>query len=625
MKRVIIGSAGHVDHGKTSLIKALTGVDCDRLKEEKERGLTIELGFTSLKLPSGAQLGIVDVPGHIKFLKHMLSGASGIDLVLLVVAADEGVMPQTIEHTLICELLGVNKGIVALTKIDLAPQELIEIAISEVRDFLSTTIFKGSPIIPVSSVTGQGIKALINTIEQQLPFVKEKEVTGIPILPIDRVFTIKGFGTVVTGTLLRGKIIEGQDVEILPSDQQARIRGLQVHSKGVKVALAGMRTAVNLQGISKQSISRGQWLVPRGGFKPTKVIDAKITLKRKPKKGEIRLYIGTAEVTGFMNIYKVEGQDVARIRLKDKILASFEDRFILREVSQAVTIGGGIVLNPYPRRRFSGDVIIDLLCSEWDKRVLGVVKDAGIKGISKSEICSIFSFTGPELGEAIDSLISREEIVCFDSKNNIFVSPIYIAKLKKTIKKVASAFHDKYPSCPGISKEHLRSSTADGIDPKLFHRVFLDLVKKGEIEDIGSSIRIKGFTPTLGHNLEDLSNKVYDVLDRSGFEPPAVDTLASSLGTQPKDIYEVLGFMGRDSKVVKIKENIYLTDRFADELKTKVNTFLMENQTLSPVDMKAIVGVSRKYAIPYLEYLDRIRFTIRVGNKRKLALQGRNS
>jgi len=622
MSRVIIGTSGHVDHGKTSLIKALTGVDCDRLKEEKQRGLTIELGFTSLELPCGARLGIVDVPGHERFLKHMLSGASGIDLMLLVVAADEGVMPQTMEHTLICELLGVNKGIVALTKIDLASQELIEIATSEVKEFLSTTTFKGSPIVQVSSVTGQGIETLINTIEENLPSVKEKEASGIPVLPIDRAFTIKGFGTVVTGTLSRGKLVEGQDVEALPSGAQAKIRGIQVHSREVNVALAGMRTAVNLSGVSNQSILRGQWLVSRGRFKPTKVIDAKITLKKRPKKGGIRLYIGTAETMGVMNVYSVEGSDVARIRLKDKILASFGDRFVLREVSQAPTIGGGVVLNPCPRRRFSEEVIKDLLSDNWDKKILGVVKDAGIKGISKAEIFSIFPEADSKLEEAIGSLMSKGEIVRFDTKNDVFASCIYPAKLKKTIKEVVSAFHDKHPSSPGISKEHLRSSIADNIPQKLFHRVFLDLVKKGDLEDGGPSIKIKGFTPALVHTLEDLSNKVYDALSRSGFEPSGVDPLASTLGADTKDVYEVLGFMVRDSKVVKIKENIYLTDKFADELKTKVKRFLIKNQTLSPADMKAIIGVSRKYAIPYLEYLDRIHFTLRVDNERKLVLQG---
>lgn len=619
MRRVIIGTAGHVDHGKTSLIKALTGVDCDRLKEEKERGLTIELGFTSLALPSGEQLGIVDVPGHVKFLKHMLSGATGIDLMLLVVAADEGIMPQTAEHTAICALLGVKRAIVALTKIDMVDEDMVSLAATEVKEFLSKTVFMQASIIPISSITGQGIKELVSAIEKELPFIEEKKITGIPSLPIDRAFIMKGFGVVVTGTLSRGKLTEGQDVEILPVGIQAKIRGLQVHSRAEKEALAGMRTAINLQGVSKEDMLRGQWVVPRDSFSPTHVIDARLSLTKKPKRGGVRIYIGTAEALGFMNLYEVAGEQVARIRLKDKIVAAFGDRFILREISPVTTIGGGIVLNPYPRRRFSEEIIQDLLSEDWEKRVYGVIKDAGIKGISKGEIFSLFADTGSQIQNAIEIILSRGEAVRFDAKGEKMVNSLFLQKLKETIVSLTVRYQEEHPSDPGIPREHLRSAIPGDVDPKLFYKAVLDLAKDGKIEEIGSDVRSKGFNPGLGDALGGLEDKVYGLLIKAGFETPSPDEISESLGIKQKEVIEVLKFMARQGKVEKIKEDIYLADKFKERLKAGVEEFLRENQSLAPADMKVVVGVSRKYGIPFLEYLDRIRFTVRMGNARKLA------
>ncbi|MDT8273365.1 MAG: selenocysteine-specific translation elongation factor, partial [Desulfomonilia bacterium] len=360
MKRVVIGTAGHVDHGKTSLIKALTGVDCDRLKEEKERGLTIELGFTSLVLPTGERVGVVDVPGHVRFIRHMLSGASGIDLVLLVIAADEGVMPQTKEHVQICQLLGVEKGLVALTKTDLVDDDLRGLALSDVQEYLEGTFLAGAPIIPVSSTTGEGLQELLSVITTLVDEAHERRLTGIPILPVDRVFSIKGFGTVVTGTLARGTFTEEQEVEVLPSGRKARIRNLQVHDQDVSQSYAGMRTAVNLVGVGVEEISRGEWVVPSGVFRPTRVIDAELTLIAKPSRGGVKLHIGAAEVGGQVRISPETEVNYARIRLQEPIIASHGDRFILRNISPSATIAGGRVLNPHPVRRFSPEVMEDL-------------------------------------------------------------------------------------------------------------------------------------------------------------------------------------------------------------------------------------------------------------------------
>jgi len=619
MKRVIIGTAGHVDHGKTSLIKALTGVDCDRLKEEKDRGLTIELGFTHLGLPSGANVGIVDVPGHVKFIRHMLSGASGIDLVLLVVAADEGVMPQTVEHVRICELLGIKKAVVALTKIDLVDKDLLALAENDARGFLKTTIYDNSRIVPVSSTTGEGLEELVKVIDQAVESLEEKKAGGIPILPIDRVFTMKGFGAVITGTLLSGKLEVSQEVEILPGNKRAKIRGIQVHSRAVSESLAGMRTAVNLQGINATDISRGGWLVQPETFRTTRIIDAIVNLLKKPGKRGIRLYIGTAEVLGDINLYTVDGNDVARIRLRDRVLATYGDRFILRTVSPMDTIGGGVVLNPYPMRRFSQDIIRDLMDDRWDIRVRGIIKDAGIKGVTPSDIFSRFSDQGPHLRDAIDKLIATKDVFLVDPRNELLVSTPLVERLKLRLKEEVGKFHSMHRAAPGIAKEHLRSLVAFNMDTRLFQRVLGQLMDSCDIEEDGPYIRLAGFRPRLAEGLEQLEDRINQILDKSGFEPPRVASLKDRLNADVDVISEVLDFMVRSGKVVRIKDDIYLSSRFAAELADRVRQFIKANVKMAPSDMKKVIGVSRKYAIPYLEYLDRIRVTVRVGNERKLA------
>ncbi len=619
MKRVIIGTAGHVDHGKTSLIKALTGVDCDRLKEEKDRGLTIELGFTHLGLPSGVNVGIVDVPGHVKFIRHMLSGASGIDLVLLVVAADEGVMPQTVEHVRICELLGIKKAVVALTKIDLVDKDLLALAENDARGFLKTTIYDNSRIVPVSSTTGEGLEELVKVIDQAVESVEEKKAGGIPVLPIDRVFTMKGFGAVITGTLLSGKLEVSQEVEILPGNKRAKIRGIQVHSTAVSESLAGMRTAVNLQGINATDISRGEWLVQPETFRTTRIIDAIVNLLKKPGKRGIRLYIGTAEVLGDINLYTVDGNDVARIRLRDRVLATYGDRFILRTVSPMDTIGGGVVLNPYPMRRFSQDIIRDLMDERWDIRVRGIIKDAGIKGVTPSDIFSRFSDQDLHLRDAIDKLIATKDVFLVDPRSEVLVSTPLVERLKLRLKEEVGKFHSMHRAAPGIAKEHLRSLVAFNMDTRLFQRVLGQLMDSRDIEEDGPYIRLAGFRPRLAEGLERLEDRINQILDKSGFEPPRLASLKDRLNADVEVINEVLDFMVRSGKVVRIKDDIYLSSRFAAELADRVRQFIKANVKMAPSDMKKVIGVSRKYAIPYLEYLDRIRVTVRVGNERKLA------
>jgi len=624
MKRIIIGTAGHVDHGKTSLVRALTGVDCDRLKEEKERGLTIELGFTSLALPSGGRVGVVDVPGHIKFIRHMLSGASGIDLVLLVVAADEGVMPQTIEHIQICELLGIGRGIIVLTKVDLVDEDLLELASSDIQDFVAKTFLKDAPVVKVSSTKGKGLDELVRVIDEQIQTIQEKKTSGMPILPIDRVFSIKGFGTVVTGTLSRGVFAEDQEVEIQPGGQKAKVRNIQVHGQEVDKAMAGTRTAINLQGLGTDHVMRGQWIVPSKIFRPTRVIDVRLNLIDEPGKGNIRFHIDTAETIGEMSLRNIDGIDLARIRLKEPVIASCGSRFIIRRISPSATIGGGYVLNPFPVRRFSEDIIGKLLSEDLTSNIIGLARDAGARGISRREFAAAFADEGPRLEKGLQELLSSGEIVRFDSVNDVYVHTSYANGLKELMIKGVSRYHTENPASPGMSREHLRSSLKGSINIKLFHKVLQELVKKGEIEESGPDIRKAGFRASLGDALGELGEKAYSILVKSGFEPPKASELALKLGVNTKDIDEVLGFLRRQGRLSHIKDDIYIADESEIKLREKVKTFINSNQVLNPSDMKEIVGVSRKYAIPYLEYLDRIHFTVRVDNVRKLASALRN-
>ena len=619
MKRVVIGTAGHVDHGKTSLIKALTGVDCDRLKEEKERGLTIELGFASLDLPSGERVGVVDVPGHVRFIRHMLSGASGIDLVLLVIAADEGVMPQTVEHMQICELLGIERGVVALTKKDLVDEDLLELALTDVKDFIAGTFLKDAQIIPVSSTTGEGLDALLAELVAQVALVRERQVSGLPVLPVDRVFTIKGFGTVVTGTLSRGTFSGDQEVEVLPSKKTAKIRNIQVHDQDVAQAMAGMRTAVNLQGVGIDEIDRGEWVVPAGVFTPTRLLDAKLSLVGKPGRGGIRLYIGSAEVLGDLRVQRVDGQDVARIRLQERIVASYGDRFILRTVSPSVTIGGGMVLNPHPGRRFSEEVIRDLLSDDPSRHLVGLAKDAGMHGLSRKAMTEAFPDAGSRTDKLLQALLSTGEVIRFDTVADLYVHAVYLDKVKELLMERVQAFHASNPSSPGISREHLRSSVQGGVDPKLFHKVLQELIKKGTLQESGPNITAQGFSASLALDHRDLGEQVVRLLDKGGFEPLKTSEMAEHLRISPKDLSGILGFLSRDGRVAKVNDDLYLSQRHEDALKEKVRAFIQENQAMAPADMKTVIGVSRKYAIPFMEYLDRIHFTMRVGDVRKLA------
>ncbi|HPP81848.1 MAG TPA: SelB C-terminal domain-containing protein, partial [Deltaproteobacteria bacterium] len=485
--------------------------------------------------------------------------------------------------------------------------------------FLSATSLRDAPVVAVSSVTLEGIPELMRTIEEQVGLASERRATGIPVLPVDRVFTVKGFGTVVTGTLARGSLAPGMDVEILPSGTSAKIRNIQVHDTDVQEALAGLRTAVNLQGVSTSEIERGQWVAPSGVFRPTKAVDARVTLVGRPPKSGIRMHIGTAEVQGTMSVHASGEAVYARVRLKRPVVAAFGDRFILRSGNGALTVAGGVVLNPHPKRRFSLEVMEALCSDDIQRQVEGLAVDAGVRGLSKQEIEAAFARDPEQAVRGVEALASSGRIVRYDATADLYVHRRYLDRLEEQITAELDRFHAEFPASPGMPREHLRSSVAPGADAKLFHKAILNLAKKGAVAQDGPVLARSGFRPGLESRRTDLGRKIAGIIDEAGFEPPRLQELAQSLDIALKEVQEIVGFLSREGLVVKVKDDIHISRRNEETLRRRVREFLEERGSMTPVDMKDVLGVSRKYAIPYLEYLDRIRFTLRVGDVRRLA------
>ena len=444
MKYIILGTAGHIDHGKSSLVKALTGTDPDRLKEEKERGITLDLGFASLDLPGGNRLGIVDVPGHEGLIKNMLAGVGGIDIVMLVIAADEGIMPQTREHLAICDLLHVKKGLIVLTKMDMVDKDWLALVQDEVREFVKGTFLEKAPLVPVSSKTGENLPLLVQELAKLAAEVTPKSSNGILRLPIDRVFTMKGFGTVITGTLLSGAISAEQEVEILPKGIKTKVRGIQSHNQAVQRAIAGQRTAVNLQGVEKDQLSRGDTIVSAGFFTPTKTLDAKLTLLKQAPRGlktgsRIRFYNTTQEAIGRITILGTNelapGEEAfVQLRLEQPVIVQHGDRYILRFYSPMETLGGGMVLNPHTRRHKTATMkeslenLRVLETGTMEDRLALLISGKGLAGMEETGAISAIAADKQEITSALAALAQKKTVLRVD---NLYVHAAHLRHSKK--------------------------------------------------------------------------------------------------------------------------------------------------------------------------------------------------
>jgi len=633
MKHIVLGTAGHIDHGKTTLIKALTGVDCDRLKEEKERGITIELGFAAMTLPSGISISIVDVPGHEKFVHHMVAGATGIDLVVLVVAADEGIMPQTREHLDICKLLRVKKGLVALTKIDLVEKDWLELVREEIREFLQGTFLENSAIIPVSSITGEGVADFVREIDKLAQEVEERSPEGIFRLPIDRVFTMKGFGTVVTGTVVSGKVSIGDNLEILPSGLETKVRGIQIHGKPVEVATAGARAGINLQGLEKSAITRGEVLVHAQTLRATNALDAVFNLlpnTPKPLKNRtrVRLHVGTMEVLGRILILGAEeikpGEEAyIRLLLEEPTVALAGDRFVIRSYSPVITIGGGEILDAFPTRpkRLSPNLQTEmdvLLKSSPEEKIKLHLWKAGPAGLSFAEIGMHLNLAPGQLKSLVDLLISQGEILAYNGDRLRYLHPRVMDELKESCLNFLREFHLQNPLQPGASKEELKSKLPPQMDSRLFQHLLSLLVAEKKIVVEKDLLRLASHTVSLKEEEKDLRQKIINLLAKAALQPPTVKEISTALHVSSAELKPVLQLLTREGILVKVKDELYFHRSAIAELEGKVIRFLQEQKEMSPTQFKEMTQVSRKFAIPLMEYLDAQKITLRVGDKRVL-------
>jgi len=633
MKRVVLGTAGHIDHGKTTLIKALTGVDCDRLKEEKERGITIELGFTYLKLPCGPEISVVDVPGHEKFVRHMVAGATGIDLVALVIAADEGIMPQTREHLDICRLLRVKKGLVALTKIDLVEKDWLDLVKEEIREFVKGTFLEGAAVLPLSSLTGDGIPALLAEIGRLAEEVEERSPEGLFRLPIDRVFTIKGFGTVVTGTIVSGRVSVGDTLEALPKGIEAKVRGIQAHGKPVESATAGLRTGINLQGLEKAVIDRGNVLVQAQTLKPTFLVDGVFQLlpgTPKPLKNRtrVRLHVGTVEALGRVVLLDRDELQLGekaylQIRIEEPIVALPGDRFVLRSYSPIFTIGGGEILDAFPlrRKRLTVEAREELGVLERgtqeEKLALRLYK-AGAAGLSLAEMAMRSNLPLFRLKPVVSNLVSTGKIFLYDPERQKYIHAGVAAELKRFGLEFLQEFHRQNPLQAGAMKEEFKSKLPPQVDLRLFNYLLSSLNSEKKISVEKETIRLAGHKISMKEEEKDLHQKMTTLYRKGGLQPPTVKEVAAELRVSEGELKPVLQLLTKEGALLKVKEDLYFPRAAVEELEQKILSFFRQNKELTPPQFKEISQVSRKFAIPLLEYFDGKKLTMRVGDKRVL-------
>ena len=631
MKYVILGTAGHIDHGKSTLVKALTGTDPDRLKEEKERGITLDLGFASLDLPGGNRLGIVDVPGHEGLIKNMLAGVGGIDIVMLVIAADEGIMPQTREHLAICDLLHVKKGLIALTKTYAVEKAWLALVKDEVREFVHGTFLEKSPIVPVSSKTGENLPVLVQELAKLAAEVTPKSSNGILRLPIDRVFTMKGFGTVITGTLLSGTISTDQEVEILPGGITTKVRGIQSHNQAVQRGVAGQRTAVNLQGVEKDQLSRGDSIVSAGFFLPTKTLDAKLDLLKQAPRGlktgsRIRFYNTTQEAIGRITVLGANtlapGEAAfVQLRFEQPVIVQHGDRYILRFYSPMETLGGGMVLDPHPRRHKQKTIqesLRDLGALEkgtTEERLALFISGKGISGMEEAGIIGTIAADRQEITSALSSLAQKKTIMRVDT---LSVHASHLAALEKKVLDLIAHYHKDNPLKPGIDKEELKGALRMRLSAKVLSTTLDGLVKKKQVEAEGSKLRLPGFKAAIGRDQGAVKDKIVEAIKKGGAQPPVREELPALFGITDKDAKDLLKLLADEGRTVRINDSLHFDKDIVEKIRGDLKKHLEAKKEITMAEFRDLAGTSRKFAVPLMEYFDSQKLTQRIGEERVL-------
>jgi len=628
MKSVIVGTAGHIDHGKTALVKALTGIDADRLEEEKRRGITIDIGFANLDLPmpdgQTLHLGFIDVPGHERFVRNMLAGVGGIDLVLLVIAADESIKPQTREHFDICRLLSVRRGITVLTKSDSVDPETLDVVRAEVEDFLHGS-FLGypNPIVAVSSLTGAGLDDLKQALMQGASEATARDSSAIARLPIDRVFTMKGFGTVVTGTLVSGTIRKEDELEVFPNGRRVRVRGVQVHGKPSEQAVAGQRTALNLAGVTTEELARGMMLAPASTFQATSRVDVELSLlaTAKPLKDRARVHFHsyTSETIATVVLYGKKqvgpGESAfAQLRLSEPTLLLPGDRFIIRQFSPVVTSGGGVVIENTPPKKIKDATgyahLLKMLTEELRAGMLRArVTASGARGLG---IAEAVARTGWPAQQIIAGASGNPEIVRI---GDIFISKSALDLIRKDFISALDAFHKHSPLVAGMSKEELRGRFSE-VAPTVFDSVFDEAVHAKKIELAGDLVRLAGRGVVMKDEEAESKKMIEAAFANAGLKVPALKDVLAGLKVDKVRAQKIVTLLLRDKVLVKISDDlVFHRDALAD-LRKRMAAEKTKSPKLDVARFKDLTGVSRKYAIPLLEYLDREHVTRRVGDER---------
>ncbi len=629
---LIMGTAGHIDHGKTTLVKALTGIDCDRLEEERRRGITIELGFAFMDLPGDRRLGIVDVPGHERFVKNMVAGASGIDFVLLIIAADEGVMPQTREHLEICSLLGLNTGIVALTKTDMVDAEWLEMVQEDVRSYLEGTFLAEAPMIPVAAQTGAGLDALRAAILDLIGSYMPNRPNDLFRLPIDRVFTMKGHGTVVTGAMTAGSISLGEDVLLYPRGKATKVRGLQSHGAGVETALAGLRTAVNLPGLEVSDIERGEVLARPGTLFPHEIWDLELTcLQSSPRalknRKEIHFHHGCRELPArlfFPDRDKLAPGETAicQVRFTEPMVGVRGDHCVIRAFSPLRTVAGGVLLNPLggkiKKNTNAFELVSALQTDEPQDVLLTRLLMAGSEGLNFAQLRVCCGQESKKLDNLCQLLASRGDILLYDKDERIFIHRQAFDTLAKSALAFVGAYHEKEPLKLGLSRGLLASGWGANLAPKLFHFLVERLLKRGELVAEQELLRLPQHKVTLAADQAKLEEKLRTLYAETGLTPPNLKDVLADLSLESKELMPVMRLLCERDILVKVNEDMYFSGHALKELETQLAGFFAAHEELGPPEFKELTGLSRKYIIPLLEYFDKQKLTVRVGDKRRL-------
>lgn len=636
-KKLILGTAGHIDHGKSSLVKALTGIDPDRLAEEKKRGITIELGFGELTLKD-ISFGVVDVPGHERFVRAMLSGATGIDIVLLVIAADEGVMPQTREHLAICSLLGIQAGIVVLSKVDSVDEDWLELVRDDIATTLQGSFLEDAPRVAVSAHTGAGLEELRSELLKMGRCVQTKAEHALTRLPIDRVFEQRGFGPVITGTMASGHFAVGDAIELLPSGAKGRIRGLHNHGSSVGEIVAGQRAAVNIQGISLDAIHRGEVITHEHTLETTQQFDARIQLlphlpKPLKHRASMLLHVGTVQVPCRILFHTKEplhaGEEAyARVLPDEPVVLLPQDRFILRGFQRleqhGTTFGGGVVLDPLPTYRRRDRNVFERLeqleSEEPEVRIAALVYDTAKQGIELQALCQRMGWTGKRLEKVMGRLSSQGSVVRYEKEPPRFMHGDFIQSFSETLMEKVGAFHEAFPALEGMLRESLREQLhIDSI--RLFTMLLDKLQKNQQLVVEQEHVRLPTHRARIPEQEEALRKSIQMLYMEARFTPPRSRDLPALLDEHEQDVDLALKFLARTQAITRVRDDLFFERSVLEELEHSVVDFFRQNESMTAQDFKSITGASRKFSIPLAEYLDSQKITCREGDVRKLLLR----